>query len=545
LLETIDPQWDRDLILPPVPNGEANTPRLSLERIGTFRQFVSSLTALVRGPLPPKQFLGEPFFRDCWIERKLPKSSFVAAIVLQALLIRFPPPIWKISTGRTVSALPPMQLTWYGPIQDFPLVAPAPRAPKPVARKDQAKAPAPRGADAFHPRQTILSEPLHPTHPRQTLIQPKAPLEPPKILLSLPNIVQLAASQPARPKVLLTAGQLAALRPKTPRAFVAQNIAAPEIAGLEKRTGQINIASVPEAQPKPSLPVSPMSAPREAQQRKEANAAAPDIGGRTGVRETLIALSAMPAPVAPPAIPAGNLSAHVSISPDGSKPGVPGMGASSTGGGRGPEGISISGGSGTNTSQASGLGVGAASPAPGKPLPSRALSHLRTAPEVSNSLSSDAVAAAEATPKLGMSPQTLLGAKRVYTLHINMPNLTSVSGSWILNFAELNESPPNAYVRKEDAPDLAGPVPLKKVDPKYPPELRSTHVDGEVVLYAIIRKDGSVDSIQLVKSIDPVLDANAMEALAQWKFRPAEKSGVPVDLEAVVYIPFRSHSPVF
>ena len=61
-----------------------------------------------------------------------------------------------------------------------------------------------RGADAFHPRQTILSEPLHPTHPRQTLIQPRAPQEPPKILPALPNIVQLAGSQPERPKLQLT-----------------------------------------------------------------------------------------------------------------------------------------------------------------------------------------------------------------------------------------------------------------------------------------------------------------------------------------------------
>ena len=90
-----------------------------------------------------------------------------------------------------------------------------------------------------------------------------------------------------------------------------------------------------------------------------------------------------------------------------------------------------------------------------------------------------------------------------------------------------------------------GPVPLKKVDPKYPPEFRALHVDGEVVLYAIIRKDGSVDSIQLVHSVDPQLDANAMEALAQWKFTPAERHGEPVDLEAVVHIPFRSRTPSF
>jgi hypothetical protein len=36
-----------------------------------------------------------------------------------------------------------------------------------------------------------------------------------------------------------------------------------------------------------------------------------------------------------------------------------------------------------------------------------------------------------------------------------------------------------------------------------------------------------------------------MEALAHWKFRPAEKQGEPVDLEAVVHIPFRSRGPAF
>jgi TonB family protein len=141
-------------------------------------------------------------------------------------------------------------------------------------------------------------------------------------------------------------------------------------------------------------------------------------------------------------------------------------------------------------------------------------------------------------------PEKVLGAKQVYTLHVNMPNMTSVSGSWVLNFAELDEADPGMY-QKLTTSELQGPVPLRKVDPKYPPELRTLHVDGEVILYAIIRKDGTVDSIQLVHSVDPLLDANAMEALAHWKFQPGEKRGEPVDLEAVVHIPFRSRAPTF
>jgi TonB family protein len=65
------------------------------------------------------------------------------------------------------------------------------------------------------------------------------------------------------------------------------------------------------------------------------------------------------------------------------------------------------------------------------------------------------------------------------------------------------------------------------------------HVQGEVILYAIIRKDGSVDSIQLVRGIEPELDKNAMEALAHWKFRPGTREGAPIDMETVAHIPFR------
>ena len=141
----------------------------------------------------------------------------------------------------------------------------------------------------------------------------------------------------------------------------------------------------------------------------------------------------------------------------------------------------------------------------------------------------------------GAKPEEIFGPKRVYILHVNMPNLNSATGSWILSFTELREDPTAAPPPGE----LTGPVPERKVDPKYPPALVSEKVEGEVVLYAVIRRDGSVDSIQLVQGIDEQLDANAMNALARWKFRPAERLGAPVELEAVVHIPFRAVAPQY
>ena len=64
-------------------------------------------------------------------------------------------------------------------------------------------------------------------------------------------------------------------------------------------------------------------------------------------------------------------------------------------------------------------------------------------------------------------------------------------------------------------------------------------MEGEVILYGVIRPDGSVDSIQLVRGLDKQLDANAIEAFKQWKFHPATKDGQPVALEAIVHIPFK------
>jgi len=138
-----------------------------------------------------------------------------------------------------------------------------------------------------------------------------------------------------------------------------------------------------------------------------------------------------------------------------------------------------------------------------------------------------------------LPPEKILGSE-VYTMHVNRPNLTSASGSWILSFAELVENEIPAYRHRDP---LAAPVPTLMTDPKYPPELIKGHVQGEVVLYAIIRKDGSVDSIQIVRGLDPQLDRNAIDAFKQWTFQPATRARVPVDSQVVIHVPFRYVDP--
>jgi TonB family protein len=499
----------------------------------------SSLGVLLRGPFASKNGLKGAFFSDSWVEGRMPMRAVVAAALWHLAFVVVPFP--QFSAGHRNPAFENMELAWSGPIEDLPLLEIPRQKAKPVARAVPEKPLPAQGADAFHPRQRIFTDPVHPTHPRQTLINPAAPPEPPKILPNLPNMVQLQrVAGPARPRLQISEETLKKLRPKERRVAAVTSAPLPDIPNAEQRPAEISLAVQQKAPERPKVELNTGSTPRVAPRAQTGDAgAAPDVGTTqlsavSGSPATLIALSATPAPpAAPPVVPQGNLAARVSISPEGKTPGVPGE-ASASGAGSNSIGVSISGGNPRGSSGVSGLG--------GTPKINASKPRILVTRPDPNAGNDDPVERTgppnfAALPP-GAKPEQIFASKRVYTLNVNMPNLNSATGSWILNFSELRSNP--------DAPrvisgDLSGPVPLKKIDPKYPPTLVSEHVEGEVILYAILRSDGSVDSIQLVRGLDEQLDANAMNALGQWKFRPASKQGSPVELEAIVHIPF--HAP--
>lgn len=544
-----------------VPDYRVRDPQLAVAWEPRRRNFASSLNALFGAAKAPKEFQASPYFRDSWVRSPLPKRALLASTLWHVALFIFPFPLWRQSAPRAQLTLPQIEVTWYGPVADLPPISPAGPAFEPSPPGEPHKPIRRRGADAFHPRQTIISAPERLTHPRQTLIQPDAPPEPPKILPQLPNVVQWpAASQPPKPRLQISREALAKLRPKRPATRPLSELPVPEVPNLEKQAGELNIASNATTVPNPQLPMAPTSVPRAGPPQVGQDAGpAPDIrpdvnNGDAGVQR-LIALSATPADAAANLpIPAGNLAARILISPEGTQPGGAGGGQGSPGGaagigggnGSGPPGVSISGGNPNAASTVSGLGAGLSSnPSSTNPVLARVLPlKMGAHPAPANPGRTPPMPGFERI-KPGIAPEEIFGPKQVYTLHVNMPNLASATGSWVLSFVELR---PGEEVQNKADPatsDLSGPVPLLKVDPKYPPALIHAKVEGEVVLYAVIRKDGSVDSIQLVKGIDSQLDLNAMEALARWKFRPAERKGAPVELEAIVHIPFRAVAPLY
>ena len=530
---------------------------LSVRWESPWHGFWTSLRDSFTTPRPADSAVpGDAVLRVEWVRGRLPGRAFAASslwhVVAVMILIL---PIWSLlPESKTTLAPVQIQVEWYRPPDDLPpisLRAPAMK-PKPTSQPADTSKPAEQhDADTFNQRQTIISIPVHVTHPRQTLIQPDAPPTPPKIVPQLPNIVQWAATTPGKPQLQISP---TASAPRIEQHTV-RDVAAPDVANNEKNPVPLNIAPAANANPQLRMPLQPMSAPAAQRNPTRTDAvAAPEVGGAASTGDTslhrLIALSATPGPAAPDvAIPQGNLAARISMSPEGTKAGAA-VGAENHASGAGS---GSSSGAGANSISASGAGNGSSAGGNGN-FPASVTISGGIVPaarrpgnlDLKPTLSAADLGAPRSGPSVvgaidpSLSPEKILSGKQVYTLHVNMPNFTSAAGSWIMDFAELDEADP----RFRQKGQIAAPVPIEKVDPQYPQAAIRENVDGQVILYAIIREDGSVDSIQLVHGIDPRLDRNSMEALARWKFRPATREGVPVDVEAVVYIPFRFRSPV-
>ena len=141
-------------------------------------------------------------------------------------------------------------------------------------------------------------------------------------------------------------------------------------------------------------------------------------------------------------------------------------------------------------------------------------------------------AADSSATRVTTAPDPRLAGRVVYSVAIQMPNISSYSGSWIIWFAE-SEPLPGQTVR-----NMQAPRPVRKVDPKYFPAAVDEKVEGKVRLAGVIRKDGHVDGIELLQHLDNRLDQSSLEALAKWEFAPAQRNGIPIDVDAVFEIPF-------
>jgi TonB family protein len=553
--------------------------RLLVERDPASPEFRSGVRAALhpapRPELRPTELPADSEFdlwRDVFVQQKLPWGRFLQSALLHMAAVAL---IWTIS----LSWIRQQKILDRATFDRSSLVTYSPEEYLPPLDTGASEAPKAQKGDPAYAKQPILSVPREADNRSQTVVVP------PDLKLdrdvALPNIVATGAIAPAvpldaaRPSLSLSLSRIVApetqvvapapdvqfARDRVVQAAMKSDVIAPppELTQSTKgRVGLMNIGPSDVVSPAPQLTlteqhslaargkgtlpggsVQPVGPPPSM-----AAASGASAGGR------LIALGIHPvAPTGPVPVPGGNRRGTFAATPQG-KPGASGT-PDLAGGGKGDSGSKTR--NNGHGSLPAGLHVGAGDSGATSPVErnggasshgnangnssgngadgAREMASLSSSGATPGARSGARAASAVPDDKVTDVDRQVFGGKRFYEMALNMPNLNSSTGSWVIRFAELDAG------RKEG--ELLAPVATEKSDPGYPLELIRANVHGMVTLYAVIHADGKVGDIRVLNSPDERLDSFAAKALARWKFVPAVRAGKPVALEAVVVIPFR------
>ncbi len=108
-------------------------PKLEVAWSSFHQGIFSSIAAVLTWTRVPKNFLDGSFFKECWVERRIPRRAIFAAALWHIVFLVMPSP--RLPAAAThFHEFDNTELTWSGPITDFPLVEmKAPKA-KPTPR---------------------------------------------------------------------------------------------------------------------------------------------------------------------------------------------------------------------------------------------------------------------------------------------------------------------------------------------------------------------------------------------------------------------------
>ena len=128
--------------------------------------------------------------------------------------------------------------------------------------------------------------------------------------------------------------------------------------------------------------------------------------------------------------------------------------------------------------------------------------------------------------------------RRIFALAVVLMIASGVAGAY--QEKSKADGGKDAAKAEKTKKDVNEPVLVSKVTPAYPAEAKKNKVEGEVVMRATIGTDGSVLKAEAVKSPDPALSAAAVDAVKQWKYKPATtKEGKPIQVTATITVNFK------
>ncbi len=88
---------------------------------------------------------------------------------------------------------------------------------------------------------------------------------------------------------------------------------------------------------------------------------------------------------------------------------------------------------------------------------------------------------------------------------------------------------------------VSAPIVVHSVDPEFTNEARQANFQGTVALQLIVDASGTPQNIHVTRHLGMGLDEKAVEAVRQYRFKPAMYQGHPVAVQIVVDVEFHLH----
>jgi hypothetical protein len=123
--------------------------------------------------------------------------------------------------------------------------------------------------------------------------------------------------------------------------------------------------------------------------------------------------------------------------------------------------------------------------------------------------------------------------ERVFTVYIAMKRTPEdADPTWTLQFALLQ-----AAARAGGDPQIAAPSAVMREWPEIPADLEKKYAQRQVVIYAVVDKEGKVSRVSVKQTPDVRVSDPIVVAVNKWVFRPAQLNGHPVAVKILLGIP--------
>jgi protein TonB len=86
---------------------------------------------------------------------------------------------------------------------------------------------------------------------------------------------------------------------------------------------------------------------------------------------------------------------------------------------------------------------------------------------------------------------------------------------------------------------VTAPIPLNSVEAHYTKEARKARIQGNCYVSVVIDANGMPQNPKVIRSLDPGLDQNALDAVSKYRFKPAMKDGHPVPVMLTIQVSYK------